>query len=136
MKALLMKPYEAAELVDTEDIEETLGGEVEYLWPFEEQEICMAVLADREDLVPNRDFESCGTIRGPILIVGCHDDFDDLTEEKAMRIEMRATFSEEEYDLDETIDPYDDDAQEEEDYCGTRIVDEDEFYESISGNYL
>lgn len=136
MKALLMKPYEAAELIDTEDIEETLGGEVEYLWPFEEQEICMAVLADREELVPNRDFAACGTIRGPILIVGCHDDFDDLTEEEAMRIEMQAAFSEEEYDLEDAIDPYDDDAQEEEDYCGTRIVDEDEFYESISGKYL
>ena len=61
MKALYMEPYEAAEIIETDDMEETLGGAVEHLWPFEEaEEICMVVLADREDLLPNRTFEECG----------------------------------------------------------------------------
>ena len=81
MKALYMKPYEAAEIIDTDELEETLGGPVDHLWPFEDaEEICMVVLADHEDLPPNRTFEECGTVRGPILFVGSHDDFDDLSD--------------------------------------------------------
>lgn len=136
MKALYMESYEAAEIIETDDVEETLGGPVDHLWPFEEaEEICMVVLADREDLPANRTFEECGTVRGPILFVGCHDDFDDFTDDEIAFVECRTSFAEEEYDSDD-YDPYEEDAQEEEDYCGTRIVDEDEFYGSISGDYL
>ena len=135
MKALYMEPFEAAEIIETDDVEETLGGVVEHLWPFEDEPICMVVLADREDLTPNRTFEECGTIRGPILFVGCHDEFDDLIDDEIAFIESKVTFAEVEYDLDE-YDPYGEDAQEEEDYCGTHIVDEDEFYDSIGGNYF
>ena len=136
MKALYMKPFEAAEIIETDDVEETLGGPVDHLWPFEEaEEICMVVLADREDLSPNRTFEECGTVRGPILFIGSHDDFDDITDDEIAFVEARASWAEEEYDLDD-YDPFEDDAQEEEDYCGTHLVDEDEFYGSISGDYL
>lgn len=114
MKALYMKPYDAAEIIETEDMEETLGGAVEHLWPFEEEEICMVVLADREDLAPNRTFEECGTVRGPILFVGSHDDFYDITDDEIAFVESHAEYAEEEYDLDD-YDPYEDDAQEEED---------------------
>lgn len=131
MKALLMMTGEAADVIEVEDIEETLGGEVEHLWPFEDQQICMAVLIDREDMEPNRCFEECGTVRGPILFVGAHDDLDDLTEEEISFIEAGASFAEEEY-RDEDYDPYEEDAQDEEDFCGTHIVDEDEFYDSIT----
>lgn len=133
MKALYMKPFETAEIIDTDDLEETLGGAVDHIWPFEDELICMVVLADREDLSANRTFEECGTIRGPILFVGCHDEFDDLTDEEIAFIEAHTSWAEEEYDIDE-FDPYEEDAQEEEDYCGTHIVDEDEFYDSIDGN--
>lgn len=62
MKALYMEPYEAAEIIEVDDMEETLGGAVEHLWPFEDaEEICMVVLADREDLSPNRTFLGTGT---------------------------------------------------------------------------
>ena len=136
MKALYMKPFEAAEIIETDDVEETLGGPVDHLWPFEEaEEICMVVLADREDLSPNRTFEECGTVRGPILFIGRNDDFDDITDDEIAFVEARASWAEEEYDLDD-YDPFEDDAQEEEDYCGTHIVGEDEFYDSISGDYL
>lgn len=136
MKALYMKPYEAAEIIDTDDLEETLGGPVEHLWPFEDaEEICMVVLADREELPPNRTFEECGTVRGPILFVGSHDDFDDLTDDEIAFIEAHTSWAEEEYDSND-YDPFDEDAQEEEDYCGTRIVDEDEFYGSIKGDFF
>jgi len=131
MKALLMMTGEAADVIEVEDIEETLGGEVEHLWPFEDQQICMAVLIDREDMEPNRCFEECGMVRGPILFVGAHDDLDDLTEEEISFIEARASFAEEEY-RDDDYDPYEEDAQDEEDFCGTHIVDEDEFYDSIT----
>ena len=47
----------------------------------------------------------------------------------------RPSWADEEYDIDD-FDPYEEDAQEEEDYCGTHIVDEDEFYDSIGGNYF
>ena len=130
MKALLMMPGMGANVIDVEDIEETLGCEVEYLWPFEEQSICMAVCIDREDMEPNRCFDACGTVRGPILFVGYHDDLDDLTEEEISFVEGQASFAEEEY-RDDDYDPYEEDAQEEEDYCGVHIVGEDEFYESI-----
>ena len=136
MKALYMEPYEAAEIIETDDMEETLGGAVEHLWPFEEaEEICMVVLADREDLLPNRTFEECGTVRGPILFVGSHDDFDDLTDNEIAFIERRAVYAEEEYDSDD-YDPFEEDAQEEENFCGIRIVDEDEFYDNINGDYF
>ena len=136
MKALYMEPYEAAEIIETDDMEETLGGAVEHLWPFEEaEEICMVVLADREDLLPNRTFEECGTVRGPILFVGSHDDFDDLTDDEIAFVERRTSFAEEEYYSDD-YDPFEEDAQEEEDFCGTRIVDEDEFYGSINGDFF
>ena len=135
MKALYMEPFEAAEIIETEDVEETLGGIAEHMWPFEDELICMVVLADREDLPANRTFEECGTIRGPILFVGCHDEFDDLTDEEIAFIEGHTSWADEEYDIDE-FDPYEEDAQEEEDYCGTHIVDEEEFYESIGGNYF
>lgn len=136
MKALYMKPFVVAEIIEIDDLEETLGGPVEHHWPFEEEEeICMVVLADREDLSPNRTFEECGTVRGPILFIGSHDDFDDITDDEIAFVEARASWAEEEYDLDD-YDPFEDDAQEEEDYCGIRIVDEDEFYGSISGDYL
>ena len=135
MKALYMEPFEAAEIIETDDVEETLGGIAEHMWPFEDEPICIVVLADREDLTPNRVFEECGTIRGPILFVGCHDDFDDLTDDEIAFIEAHTSWAEEEYDIDE-FDPYEEDAQEEEDYCGTHIVDEDEFYDSIGGNYF
>ena len=135
MKALYFAPFEADEEINTEDFEDTLGGEVDYIWPFDEEDICLVVLADREDLSPNRTFEACGTIRGPFLAVGSHDDFDDLMDDEIAFLESSAAFAEEEYDLDEA-DPYEEDAQEEEDYCGTHVVDEDEFYDSISGNYL
>ena len=135
MKALYFAPDEAVDLIDTEDFEETLGGPVEHLWPFEDEAICLVVLADREDLAPNRTFEECGTVRGPFLCVGCHDYFDDLTEEEVSFVEGRAAFAEEEYDM-EDYDPYEEDVQDEEDYCGTRIVDEDEFYDRIEGNYF
>lgn len=135
MKALYMKPFETAEIVDIDDMEETLGGAADHIWPFENELICMVVLADREDLVANRTFEECGTIRGPILFVGCHDEFDDLTDDEIAFIEAHTSWAEEEYDIDE-YDPYEEDAQEEEDYCGTHIVDEDEFYDSIDGNYF
>ncbi len=135
MKALYMKPFETAEIIDTDDLEETLGGAVDQMWPFEDELICMVVLADREDLPANRTFEECGTIRGPILFVGCHDEFDDLTDEEIAFIEGHTSWADEEYDIDE-FDLYEEDAQEEEDYCGTHIVDEDEFYDSIGGNYF
>jgi hypothetical protein len=136
MKALYMKPFEEAEIIETDDVEETLGGAAEYLWPFEEaEEICMVVLADREDLTPNRTFEECGMVRGPILFVGSHDDFDDLSDDEIAFVEAHTSWAEEEYDSYD-YDPYEEDAQEEEDFCGTHIVDEDEFYGSISGDYL
>ncbi len=136
MKALYMEPYKAAEIIEVDDMEETLGGAVEHLWPFEDaEEICMVVLADREDLSPNRTFEECGTVRGPILFVGSHDDFDDLTDDEIAFVERRTSFAEEEYDSDD-YDPFEEDAQEEEDFCGTRIVDEDEFYGSINGVFF
>ena len=121
MKALYMKPYEAAEIIDTDDLEETLGEPVEHLWPFEDaEEICMVVLADREELPPNRTFEECGTVRSDAEIA---------------YVESHASFAEEEYDNND-YDPYEEDAQEEEDFCGTRIVDEDEFYGSINGDFF
>ena len=135
MKALYMKPFETAEIVAIDDLEEALGGAADYIWPFEDELICMVVLADREDLPANRTFEECGTIRGPILFVGCHDEFDDLTDDEIAFIEAHTSWAEEEYNIDE-YDPYEEDAQEEEDYCGTHIVDEDEFYDSIDGNYF
>lgn len=136
MKALYMKPFEAAEIIETNDVEETLGGAAEYLWPFEDaEEICMVVLADREDLCPNRTFEECATVRGPILFVGSHDDFDDLSDDEIAFVEAHTSWAEEEYDSYD-YDPYEEDAQEEEDSCGTHIVDEDDFYGSISGDYL
>lgn len=136
MKALYMKPNETAEIIETDDVEETLGGAAEYLWPFEEaEEICMVVLADREDLSPNRTFDECGMVRGPILSVGSHDDFDDLSDDEIAFVEAHTSWAEEEYDSND-YDPYEEDAQEEEDFCGTHIVDEDEFYSSISGDYL
>jgi len=136
MKALYMEPYEAAEIIEIDDMEETLGGAAEHLWPFEDaEEICMVVLADREDMPPNRTFEECGTVRGPILFVGSHDDFDDLTDDEIAFVERRTSFAEEEYDSDD-YDPFEEDAQEEEDFCGTRIVDEDEFYGSINGDFF
>jgi|LSQX01.2.fsa_nt_gb hypothetical protein len=136
MKALYMEPYKAAEIIEVDDMEETLGGAVEHLWPFEDaEEICMVVLADREDMPPNRTFEECGMVRGPILFVGSHDDFDDLTDDEIAFVERRTSFAEEEYDSDD-YDPFEEDAQEEEDFCGTRIVDEDEFYGSINGVFF
>lgn len=134
MKALYMKPFEAAEIIDTDDVEETLGGIAEYMWPFEDEPICMVVLADREDMPPNRTFEECGTVRGPILFVSSHDDFDDISDSEVAYVESRAAFAEEEYVSDD-YDPYEEDAQEEEDYCGIRIVNEDEFYDSINGDF-
>ena len=134
MKALYMEPCEAARMIDTDDPEETLGGPVEYLWPFEDaEEICMVVLAVREDLPPNRIFEECGTVRGPILFAGSHDDFDDLTDAEIAYVERHSAFAEEEYDISD-CDPCEEDAQEEEDFCGIRIVDEDEFYDNIDGD--
>ena len=131
MKALLMMTGEAADVIEVDDIEETLGGEVEHLWPFEDQQICMVVLIDREDMEPNRCFEECGTVRGPILCVGSHDDLDDLTEEEIGFIESHTSWAESEY-RDDDYDPYEEDVQDEEECCGVRIVDEDEFYDSIS----
>lgn len=135
MKALYFKPYEAVETVDVDDFDEILGGPVDTFWPFENSDICLVALADREDLAPNRTFDEFGTIRGPFLVVGYHDDFDDLTDEEVAKVESDAEFAEEEYETDD-YDPFEEDAQEEEDYCGVRIVDEDEFYEEISGGWL
>ncbi len=36
----------------------------------------------------------------------------------------------------EDCNPYEEDVQDEEDCCGIHIVNEDEFYDSIEGNYL
>ena len=58
-----------------------------------------------------------------------------LSDEEIAFIEGHTSWADEEYDIDE-FDPYEEDAQEEEDYCGTHIVDEEEFYESIGGNYF
>ncbi len=135
MKALYYAPDEAVDLIDTKDFEDTLGGAVEYLWPFEDEAVCLVVLADREDMETNRTFEECGTIRGPFLCVGCHDEFDDLTEEEIALLESRAVFAEKEYNM-EDCNPYEEDVQDEEDCCGIHIVNEDEFYDSIEGNYL
>ena len=123
MKALLFQPGEAVELIDTDDFEETLGREADYVWPFKDPEICLVVCADRDDLEPNRTFEECGLVRGPFLAVGCHDDFDDLTEEQASTVEAGAAFADPEYP-EESCDPFEEDAQEEEDWGGVRIVDE------------
>ena len=127
MKALYFEPGEPAEIMEADDFEEILGGPVDYLWPFEDEMICAVVLADREGLQPNRVFEECGVLRGPILMVGYHDEMDDLTEEEIDFIESNAAWAEEEYGTDES-DPFDEDVQDEEDYGGVRIVGEDEFY--------
>ena len=46
-------------------------------------------------------------------------------------VEALADWAEEEYDLEEEPDPFEEDAQEEEEYGGVRIVDEDTFYRSL-----
>ena len=74
----------------------------------------------------------CGRYRADPF-VGSHDDFDDLSDAEIAYVESHASFAEEEYDRN--YDPFDEDAQEEEDYCGTRIVDEDEFYGNIDGDF-
>ena len=130
MKALFFEPGEPAEIMEVDDFEETLGGPVDYFWPFEDEMICAVVLADREGLQPNRVFEECGVLRGPILMVGYHDEMDDLTEEDIDFIESNAAWAEEEYGTEE-FDPFEEDVQDEEDYGGVRIVGEDEFYASL-----
>ena len=130
MKGMFFEPGCAPEIIDTEDFEEELGGAVEQLWPMREPGICFVALYDRDEMQPNRVVNDM-TIRGPFLVVGCHDDFDDLTDEEMEMVEALADWAEEEYDLEEEPDPFEEDAQEEEEYGGVRIVDEDTFYRSL-----
>ena len=62
-------------------------------------------------------------------------DFDDLTDAEIAYVERHSAFAEEEYDLSD-CDPFEEDAQEEEGFCGIRIVDEDEFYDNIDGDFF
>ena len=133
MKAWLCRPGEPGELTDLMSpndggINELLGGPSEDFWPFE-QPICMAVLADREDLPPNRIVAGL-LFRGPVLFLGCHDDLDDLTDDEIDYLERILEYAPEEYDEEygydeDNYDPYGgeyyDDVQEDDDYYGYHI---------------
>lgn len=129
MKALYFEPGQSPEIVEAGSFEEQLGGAVETLWPFQDLDVCLILLCDREDLEPNRVlFERI--LRGPFFMAGFREDYEDLPESDAEKVEGFFTLAEEECGK-EPADPFEEDVQEEE-ACGhVQIVDEETFYRNI-----
>ena len=118
MKAFYLEPEMGGEVIDVVTVSEVLRGEVEYFWPFENDAICLAVLADREELAPNRILNGVGVIKGPMLFFKYDDYIGELTENEITYIESFIDWA-----VPEQINY--------EDYNDVHVVTEDEFYESL-----
>ena len=120
MKALLFEPGKAPEIVEAESFEDLLGGEIETLWPFEDLDVCLVLLNDREELEVNRVLFG-RTIRGPFFVAGFTDDYEDISEQGAEIVEPFFSYAEGE-DMDDPC---------EEVFGHIRIVDEETFYREL-----
>lgn len=129
MQALLFETGKPPEIVEAEDLADLLGGEIEILWPFEDMDLCLVLLFDREEMEPNRALYE-RTIRGPFCVARYQDDFEDISEGDAEAVEGFFSYAEEEPSAD-LPDPFLEDAQEEEAYGTIQIVDEETFYQNL-----
>ena len=129
MKALFFDPGRSPEIVELESFEDKLGGETEALWPFGDLDVCVVALFEREDLEPNRVLFG-RTIRGPFFVAGFTDEYEDLSESDAEKVEGFFVLAEEERGKEPT-DPFEEDAQEEKSFSHIQIVDEETFYRML-----
>ena len=129
MRALFFDPGRSPEIVELESFEDKLGGEIETLWPFGDLDVCVVALCEREDLEPNRILFG-RTIRGPFFVSGFTDEYEDLNESDAEKVEGLFVLAEEEY-REEPADPFEEDAQEEKTCGHIQIVDEETFFRML-----
>ena len=129
MRALLFETGKPPEIVEAEDLADLLGGGIEILWPFEDLDLCLVLLCDREEMEPNRVLYE-RILRGPFCVARYQDDFEDISEEDAQSVEGLFSYAEE-WGWDEPPDPFLEDAQEEEAYGTIQIVDEETFYQNL-----
>lgn len=115
--------------MELESFEDKLGGEIETLWPFGDLDVCVVALCEREDLEPNRVLFG-RTIRGPFFVAGFTDEYEDLSESDAEKVEGFFVLAEEERGK-EPADPFEEDAQEEKSFSHIQIVDEETFYRML-----
>ena len=115
--------------MELESFEDKLGGEIETLWPFGDLDVCVVALCEREDLEPNRILFG-RTIRGPFFVSGFTDEYEDLNESDAEKVEGLFVLAEEEY-REEPADPFEEDAQEEKTCGHIQIVDEETFFRML-----
>lgn len=90
-KVLYVKPGEAPELIDVDEVEDALGEINDYYWPWKFQETCIIEKYDREDLELNRilvdeHFRMIMELRGPFVVAADAELVEDLSEEDATRI--------------------------------------------------
>ena len=115
--------------MELESFADKLGGEIETLWPFGDLDICVVALCEREDLEPNRILFG-RTIRGHFFVSGFTDEYEDLNESDAEKVEGLFVLAEEEC-REEPADPFEEDAQEEKTCGHIQIVDEETFFRML-----
>lgn len=133
MKALYFVPGKRPEEIDMEDMERVLKGRADYLYPFLDDNICVAARLFREEMpqtavLLDEDGYELDELTGPLVIF--REDGEDLSEENMDFIEMHIRC----YEGGEPFDgdfPSDDEDPENEGFNPTRIVDTETFEDML-----